>query len=543
MLSRSRKLWLSVVAGSSVVCAALWVSPCPAGTPPRLSDDRRIEHAPRQGPFGDPTIGRRSTANVRHFGARGDGVTDDTTAIRSALDSLSDSGGVVLFPAGRYLIGGQLVIPNDGASSDTRQPPYAFEGVGALFDGRAGEPFGGTVLDLRYSQGPKIVSYGLGLLEIDGMTLADFGDDDQPFIYVTNTTLHVHDCGFYGTRSGLSAQNDAIILGGTNATGVGGDDPNAPFQGYGTVIRDNYFGRIRRMVYGRTFANGVVVHGNTVWGNSGSNLPDGAAIELHGDPDDVTPQVNAGWYVAGNLIEMVHYPYGIKTRDSQRHAFIANSFYDPTDTTLAYHRFEETGRLNYVVAGFHDDSKPFVDDQATGNWRSTVVNFHQNEESRYSQPIRILNTLYIEPGGLTPFGPKVVSPSGTELTYQLSNDNSMIVSYTPSGGSRVELWQLTDLGGGRIVQDLKGTDAEIRNLDGGVKVQSRVGAAAELGDTAGLGIKVDGGNVELTSTSVQILTGNGPPSDTAPNGSVYLRSDGGAGSTLYVREAGAWVAK
>jgi hypothetical protein len=390
---------------------------------------------------------RRSTANVRHFGARGDGLRDDTFAIRAALDSLSDSGGIVLFPAGRYRISGQLVLPNDGASTDTRQRPYVFRGVGALFDGRAGEPIGGTVLDLRYSQGPKIVTQGLGLLEIDGMTLADFGDDDQAFIYTTNTTLHVHNCGFYGTRSGVNAQNDAIILGGTNATEVGGDDPNAPFQGYGTVIRDNYFGRIRRMVYGRTFANGVVVHGNTVWGNSGSNLPDGAAIELDGDPDDVTPQVNAGWYVAGNLIEMPHYPYGIKTRDAQRHAFIANNFFDPTDTTLAYYRFEETGRLNYVVAGFHDDSKTFVDDQASGNWRSTVINSHQNEESTYAQPVRILNTLSI------------------------------------------------------------------------------------------------GGKVELTSTSVQILTGTGVPGDTAPNGSIYLRSGGGAGSTLYVREAGAWVAK
>lgn len=416
-------------------------------SPGRVADDPRVEHAPRSGPFGDSTRARRSTANVRHFGARGDGLNDDTSAIRAAMDSLSGSGGVVLFPAGRYLVGGQLVIPNDGASVDTRQPPYTFQGVGALFDGRAGEPIGGSVLDLRYSQGPKIVTYGLGLLEIEGMTLADFGNDDQAFIYTTNTTLHVHDCGFYGTRSGVNAQNDAIILGGTNATGVGGDDPNAPFQGYGTVIRDNYFGRIRRMVYGRTFANGVVVHGNTVWGNSGSNLPDGAAIELHGDLDDVTPQVNAGWYVAGNLIEMPHYPYGIKTSDSQRHAFIANNFYDPTDTTLAYYRFEETGRLNYVVAGFHDDSKTFVDDQATGNWRSTVVNFHQNKESTYAQPVRFLNTLFI------------------------------------------------------------------------------------------------GGKVELTSTSVQVLTGSGVPGDAAPNGSIYLRSGGGAGSTLYVRESGAWVAK
>jgi hypothetical protein len=42
---------------------------------------------------------------------------------------------------------------------------------------------------------------------------------------------------------------------------------------------------------------------------------------------------------------------------------------------------------------------------------------------------------------------------------------------------------------------------------------------------------------------ISILTGTGVPSMTAPNGSLYTRQDGGAGSTLYVREAGAWVAK
>jgi hypothetical protein len=42
-----------------------------------------------------------------------------------------------------------------------------------------------------------------------------------------------------------------------------------------------------------------------------------------------------------------------------------------------------------------------------------------------------------------------------------------------------------------------------------------------------------------------IVAGSGaPPDDLAlPNGSVYLRSDGGGGSTFYVREDGRWTAK
>jgi hypothetical protein len=49
--------------------------------------------------------------------------------------------------------------------------------------------------------------------------------------------------------------------------------------------------------------------------------------------------------------------------------------------------------------------------------------------------------------------------------------------------------------------------------------------------------------IELGSSGPTITTGTGAPSHSAPDGSLYLRTDGGAGSTLYVRETGAWVAK
>jgi hypothetical protein len=479
-------------------------------------------------------------ASVVTFGAVADGVSDDTAAIQAAMNSLSETGGVVFFPAGRYYVPGQLVIPSVGS-----QPPIKLAGVGALMDGRGGAPNGGTILDLRYADGPKIVSYGRRLVEIYGLTLADFGDDSQAFIYTTNSTLHVHDCGFYGTRVGIEAQNDAIVLGGTSAIGAGGPDPNAPFQGYGTVIRDNYFARVRRMVYGRVFANAVAVYGNTVWRNCGSNLPGGAAIELDGDPDGVTTQVNGGWYVAGNLIEVPFYSYGVKCRESQRNAFIANNFYDPTETTLAYYHFEPTGSLNYVLAGFHDDEKPFVLDQATGLDRSTVINFHQARESRFPQPVRLMGDLYLEPypSSSLPYGPRLVSAGGAELTYQFADDNSMIILYTPDRGPPVALSQVKDYGGGLIVHELKGVDARIRNVSGGVKIHSDVGSPLELGDTSGLGIRIEAGAIELTSTAARILSGTGSPVDPAPDGSIYLRVDGDAENTLYIRVDGSWVAK
>jgi hypothetical protein len=42
---------------------------------------------------------------VREFGAKGDGITDDTMAIKAAILSLSSTGGTVFFPKGTYIVG------------------------------------------------------------------------------------------------------------------------------------------------------------------------------------------------------------------------------------------------------------------------------------------------------------------------------------------------------------------------------------------------------------------------------------------------------
>lgn len=43
------------------------------------------------------------------------------------------------------------------------------------------------------------------------------------------------------------------------------------------------------------------------------------------------------------------------------------------------------------------------------------------------------------------------------------------------------------------------------------------------------------------STSPTVTSGSGAPSATEPNGSLYLRTGGAAGTTLYLRISGAWV--
>jgi hypothetical protein len=52
--------------------------------------------------------------NVRDFGAAGDGVTDDATAIQNAIDAAGLVNGTVYFPSGIYKTTSQLVVDTDG---------------------------------------------------------------------------------------------------------------------------------------------------------------------------------------------------------------------------------------------------------------------------------------------------------------------------------------------------------------------------------------------------------------------------------------------
>lgn len=60
--------------------------------------------------------------NVKNFGAKGDGITDDTIAIQTALNSFDANGGVLYFPKGVYR------VPLGGLISDY---PIIIEGAGA----------------------------------------------------------------------------------------------------------------------------------------------------------------------------------------------------------------------------------------------------------------------------------------------------------------------------------------------------------------------------------------------------------------------------
>jgi hypothetical protein len=72
----------------------------------------------------------RSVWNVRDFGARGDGKTDDTGAFQKAMDTARQAGGGIVFaPSGRYLCAGNLKVPGSVALEGTFRSVPAHNGI------------------------------------------------------------------------------------------------------------------------------------------------------------------------------------------------------------------------------------------------------------------------------------------------------------------------------------------------------------------------------------------------------------------------------
>lgn len=158
---------------------------------------------------------------VTAFGAAGDGVTDDTAAIQAALDSVKDSGGTIIFPAGGYLLTGSVYF-----YSNQR---LVFEGGATLLQGASIDN-----LMMNYSTADKGGYDATENVEIDGATF-DGG------AYTQNNTLlgichskniTIRDCRFinaYGIWHNVEINSSKNVLidhcyfEGSRKTGVNGE--------------------------------------------------------------------------------------------------------------------------------------------------------------------------------------------------------------------------------------------------------------------------------------------------------------------------------
>jgi len=537
----------------------------------------------------------KNAYNAQQLGAVCDGTTDNTTWL-NALLAMSSLGGTVYFPSagctGAYYFAGAIVLPTAG-NPQPLMPPIRFTGDGAAWNGYWGAlSNGNSVLNLAYTGGDglhpgKIDARGAGVFELDHLTLEDTGASNFLFLHTTNTTLQIHDAAFIGNpaNSRTAVQQDAIQLGdngytatsasmtngsptltvgsgdphfssssvgwNVNVAGANGGgqlsttiasyisptqvtlanaatttvsgvtanylptqttDPKAPFQGYGTVIARNFYSHIRAHVVFGTYANNVVVEDETSDTSSGSNLSTGAPYYF-----DATTDVQVGDIIRGGTIEMPGYPYLVSIQgDSLQNSFQNIGAYDDGSTTLGYFYFGSSSQsvYNTVWQGWYDTALASTYLAGPGAGNNTLISNGQGSgKSVFASPTTFSN-------GVS--SPTVSSTSSFKADTGNANGLGLDIAgahvlQSDGGGNNVNLYLKTPANNG------------VLNVYNGTGGYTDVHAA----NYYGTGLVINGAS---------ITTAAGAPTGSCTNGSLRVRTDGGAGSTIYACYASAWHA-
>lgn len=152
-----------------------------------------------------------AVVNVKDFGAIGDGVTDDSSAIVSALAAVA-SGGTVYFPAGTYYISSNininqsnLTIEGNGIAKITHDTTASFDGLLRLNGDRI--TIRGMKIENTYTAG-TVLQIGIELEGSEHITIENCYFKNFRYCILgraTSTHVNVIGCRFDTEPQGLTA--------------------------------------------------------------------------------------------------------------------------------------------------------------------------------------------------------------------------------------------------------------------------------------------------------------------------------------------------
>lgn len=155
------------------------------------------------------------------FGARGDGVTDDTASINAALTWLAANGGTLNFPAGRYLVSGAGLLLDQSAVLDNSLKHGRLVGAG---QGATEIFYTGTGSALTYKGGqPNAMNSYLAIEHMRFLGVSQSAGTGLTIQHASALTLNkvlvqVFGTGISGTDVLQSTLNDTVI--GANGGGI-----------------------------------------------------------------------------------------------------------------------------------------------------------------------------------------------------------------------------------------------------------------------------------------------------------------------------------
>jgi hypothetical protein len=253
-----------------------------------------------------------------NFGAKGDGTTDDTTAINAMLTYLKTNGGTGYFEPGTYVVAGVL-------NGDSNAKPYTLQGPGG---GNSGQVFASVI---------KFTGTGA----VNGLTLNSTFGIELCYLQFTHTnamtgSLVFSDGHVHGPDSQYSNIHHCSFSGKATPTATAGITMNATNV---WNIHDSEFGHCLNGIQVGTadYVVACTIGPNNIFDNNSVSC-----IVINGT--DIENLV-----ITGNTFEMdvgVLTPYGIKGNDT---LFAANST-GLQACTISYNWFADSGgqTVNYV---------------------------------------------------------------------------------------------------------------------------------------------------------------------------------------------------
>ena len=154
--------------------------------------------------------------NVLDYGAVGDGIADDTAAIKEAVDELNITGGVLYFPQGRYKISDTLDITHVGSCvrGDTQQGSYILQSADktALHFGNGSTP----TISFRVEDIGIVCTYPTPAINVYGIHF-DYAVNST----INNVVIGEFYVGIYWSHVGNSFVTDTgVVASHANAIGI-----------------------------------------------------------------------------------------------------------------------------------------------------------------------------------------------------------------------------------------------------------------------------------------------------------------------------------
>lgn len=419
------------------------------------------------------------------------------------ITRLKNIGGSFYFPASDsdYIFEQQIIFPYEVISNTPTQRPFSILGSGSYWNAKSIGLNGkkGSCIQLAYNGNgsyldSKIISYGLGKITIKDMTLEDLSGDNTPFFYGTFTTWLVENNAFLGSKFRDSCDQDVFVFGGTDQTEVG-NNPNGGFQGYGTIVRGNYFNKIRRGVVGHNYFNGNTISDNTFWFDCGNTQ--GGAIEFISS----AVQACTGNVISGNLVEMIAYKNFFKGNGANNNSFMCNNLFDTHDALATPSYYDLTNsKYNTIINGWHTDICPLI----IGDDEQTIINPHQGQLSKIEAlEVNGINVVSTDPNIIEGARMSIAGASIFQR-YIVSSKELQTIRRNPDNSETIiSAWK--DFNDGYYSYKLQGVDPRIDSLEG---MRVRVGITKELyiGENGGKGILLLNGGMRLNpTTSAEVL--------------------------------------